>query len=214
MEGPHYPIATDPGRLTKLGAWVKVARQAWDSSLTPPAWPTPTGGSTAGGMTASRACTIRRFRPGQARRMVALGVGPNLALATVAVRSIHARCTDQAATSSYRGGVSSAVRSRLRVRARIGLPLGHPASGRLELSNNSDRRTPERLGACHTRATRQGDPRSVTVTQGYSQPRSQDRRFPSSRAVPCHRSSKLVVISKVFASIATPATSSARFPVP
>ena len=48
-------------------------------------------------------------------------------------------------------------------------------------------------GACQTRATRQGDSGSITVTHGQSRLSHQERPFCSSRRIPCHRSSKLVM---------------------
>ena len=76
---------------------------------------------------------------------------------------------------------------------RVGLPSDYSASGRQVCTSRPDRRTPEHPGVCHTRATRQGDQGSVTVPQGYSQPHNQGRRIRSSRAVPCHRSSKPLI---------------------
>ena len=49
--------------------------------------------------------------------------------------------------------------------------------------------------AAARRATHYGDQGSVTVTQGYSRARNQIRCFPSSRAMPRHRSYKLVLAS-------------------
>jgi hypothetical protein len=61
------------------------------------------------------------------------------------------------------------------------VPLGRPSALR-----------PCLLGACHTHAIRRGDPGSITVPLGRSQPPDQDRRSRNSGRIARYRPSKLV----------------------